>query len=392
MTAHQEVTTRPCPACGQTVPDAVFCGECGAEPGGPLSPRSVLLRPGVYAADPRETVWSPGVGSAFFPRLPAPVRTPFRLGLLLVLIAILVLAAARVNGPLGVTATIGWPLLFLIYVWQSDAFRDIPLRVLAVVAVLGIAFGAGWWLLAAKLLAGSYGVSTGSAFALAGVLDVGWLIAAVGAVLMVLPAVVGRVFRMPVRESLDGFVVGTFGALWYSVAATTTIVAPQFAEGLLEEHSVGRMLQDSITLGIVSPLVAAGTGGLVGLRLWFTPDTRRGRDPKRARRALTLLTALAAPGYLAVWTVDSLGLPRPVDIALKLALAALALVAIRCAVQIALLSEKPDQASGEPVLCPLCEKVVPDLPFCSSCGAATRASSRTSRLLRRQRPPVPVPG
>lgn len=387
MTDSAEVTTRRCPACGETVPAAVFCGECGAELRRPVSDRSVLLRPRVYAADPHEKVWAPWVSSTFFPRLPAARRRPFGLGLILVVIAIIALGGMRANGPLGVTAVLGVPLLFLIYVWQSDCLRDIPLRVLAVAAVLGLAFGVGWWLVAAKLLAGSYGVSTGSAFSLTFyVLDVGWLLGAGGGVLMVVPAVVARLFPMDPRESLDGFVIGAFGALWYSVAATTTIVAPQFVEGLLEEQSAGRMLQDSIRSGLVIPLVTVAVGGMVGLRLWFTPDTRR--DPKRARRALTVLALLGAAVYIAVWTVDMLALPRLAGIVIGLGLAALALLATRCAVQIALLHEKPDPSSGIPELCVDCERVVPDLPFCSACGVATRASSRTSRRLRREVPPV----
>lgn len=389
MTASADVNTRHCPVCGETVPAAKFCGACGAESGHPGGGRNLLPRPRVYAADPREKVWTPSVGSTFFPRLPARLRAPFRLGLILVVIAIIILGSLRVNGPLGVTAVIGWPLLFLIYVWQSDVFRDVPLRILAVVTVLGLALGVSWWLLGAKVLAGAYGVSTGSAFALADVLDIGWLLTAGGAALMVLPAFVARLFPMSPRESLDGFVIGAFGALWCEVAATTTIVAPQFVEGLIEEQSAGRMLQDAISYGVVNPIVAAAAGGVVGIRLWFTPARRRGLDPKRTRRTLTLLAAAAAPAYLAVWTVDAVGLPRPVDIALKLGLAGLALLVIRCAVQVSLLCEKPDPSTGEAVLCPHCEQVVPDLPFCSSCGAAARASSRTSRRLRREYSPLP---
>ena len=390
MTVVDEVITHECPACGQTVPAATFCGECGAESNRPVTSWTRLLRPRVYAADPREKVWAPFVSSAFFPRFPARQRMPFRLAMILVAVAIITLASLRVNGPLAVTATIGWPLLGVIYLWQSDAYRDIPVRILATVNLLGLVFGVGWWLLAAKILAGTYGVSTGSAFALAEVLDVGWLITAGGAFLMVVPAVVVRMLPMQQRESLDGFVIGSSGALAYWVAAATTSIAPQFAEGLLEEQSAGRMLQDSITTGIVNPIMTTAAGGLIGLRLWFTAGTRPGRDPKRARRALTLLTLLAAPGYLAVWAVDSLGLPRPADMAIKIGLSVLALLTIRCAVQVALLHEQPDPASGAPHLCIHCNRVVPDLPFCSSCGGAARAASRTSRELLRKSDPVPV--
>lgn len=385
-------TGRTCPACGADAPAASFCGECGADLDRPVTRWSVLLRPRVFATAHRETIWLPRISSTLFPRFPGEIRAPFRIGLILVAIAILVFASLRSNGPLGVTATIGWPLLFLLYVWQSDAFRDIPLRILGVAMVLGVAFGVGWWLAAGKVLASSYGVSTASSLQLAKVINTGFLITLGGAALMLVPAFAARwvaaMSTMPARESLDGFVVGAFGALWYSTAATTTIVAPQFVEGLIEEHSSGRMLQDAVTYGIVTPIVTTAAGGLVGLSLWFRPDRRPGRDPRRDRLALTLATLLAVGLYVAVWFVDALALPRPADLTIKLALAVVALITARAAVQIALLHEAPDPATGDPLLCVHCEKVVPDLPFCVACGAAARASSRTSRRLRHEMPPV----
>lgn len=390
MSAPDEVETRRCPACSETVPAAAFCGECGAESGLPVSFWNVLLRPRVYAAEPREKVWTPAISSTLFPRLTAKRRAPFRLGMMLVVIAIVVFAGLRLNGPLSVTAAVGWPLFGLIYAWQGDVVRDIPPRIIGVVSVLGLVFGVGWWFVGARLLADSYGVSTGSAFALKGVLDVGLFLTAGGAVLMIVPAFVARLLPMESRESLDGFVIGAFGALWYAVATTATIVGPQLAEGLIEGQGAGRMLHEALSYGVVTPVVTAAVGGLIGLRLWFTPDSRTGRDPTPARRMLTLLTLVAAPGYLAVWVVDWLSLPMAVDIALKIGLAGLALLTIRCAVQIALLWEQADSASGEPELCVHCDRVVPELPFCSACGAAARASSRSSRRLRRDFPPVPV--
>lgn len=348
----------------------------------------ILLRPNAYAAASGEPVWAPWISSTCLPRLPGPMRRPFRLGLILVLATIAVLAAAQLTGPLGVTVTLGWPLLFAIYVWQTDVFRDLPLRVPAGAALLGAGLGLVWWLFAGRWLADSYDVSTGSALMLAKVLNVGVLFTAGGAVLMLVPAVLTRLAGVPVRESLDGFAVGALGALGYLTASVTAIVGPQIVEGLVEERDARHLLEDAITYGVVSPITAIAAGGLVGMCLWFTPDRRSGRDPERARRALLLCTALGTPLYLAVWAVDALTLPRVLDLAIKLGLAVLALLLVRCAVQIALLHEAPDPATGAPLLCPHCERVVPDLPFCSACGVAARASSRTSRRRRRESPPV----
>lgn len=378
-----------CPACRSEVPAATFCGRCGARLDAPADAWSILLRPGVFANAHREPVWLPRVSSTLFPRLPGAARRPFRAGLILVVVAVVVLAVARVNGPLGVMAVIGWPLLFLIYVWQSGVFRDIPARILLTAMLLGIVLGAGAWLAAGEFVAGSYGVSTGSSFLLLGrELEAGFLVSLGGALLMLIPAVVTRLFAVPERESLDGFVIGAFGALWYSTAAATTILAPQFTEGLLEGQPPDRMLQDAISYGIVSAVVTTAAGGVVGATLWFAPCRRAGRDPWHARAALTLCSLLALGCYVAVWAVDAQGLPRFFDIGAKAGLALLALLVVRCAVQVALLHEIPDPATGDPVLCVHCLRVVPDMPFCVACGAAAQASSRTSRQLRRQYPPV----
>lgn len=386
-----EVATRRCPACQQSVPAARFCGNCGADAAATPTRWRILLRPRTYATAHREPVWIPRVSSTYLPRLPGPMRRPFRIGLIFVLIVVIVCAFIRVQGPGGVAATIGWPLLFLIYVWQTDVFRDVPLRIMLTAMVLGVGFAVGWWLTAGKWLAGSYGVSTGSALSLTEVLNVGLAITAVGSLLMLVPVGVCRLFPMPARESLDGLVIGAFGALWYSTAATTTIIAPQFAEGLIEGQTVARMLDDGICFGVVGPIVTAAAGGLAGLLLWFTPDRSRDRRAPAARKLLGLCAVAGIILYTAAWMIDSLRLPSFTEIAVKLGIAASALLLVRCAIQIALLHEQPDPWTGRPVLCVHCVKAVPDMPFCSSCGTATRASSRTSRRRGRQSPPVPLP-
>lgn len=384
-----DVSTRECPACRATVPAARFCGNCGADPVAPVTRWGVLLRPRVYATAHQERILMPRVSSSYLPRLPGPMRRPFRVALILVPVTVLICALLTAGGPGGVAAILGWPLIFLIYVWQSDVFRDLPARILVVAMVLGIGSGVVWWLVAGKVLAGSNGVTTGQGMLLVQVLSVGFLISLGGTALMLLPAVVSRLLPVPTREALDGFVVGTFGALWYQTAATATVVGPQFAEGLIKEQTTNRMIQDGVTYGVVNPITTTAAGGLLGLLLWFTP--RPGEHGKRARAMLIVCAALGIGLYLAVWGVDSLAMAPVADAAIKLALTVLALVVVRCGIQIALLHEAPDSATGAPIVCVHCERVVPDMPFCPACGVAARASSRTSRRLRHEHPPVLEP-
>jgi hypothetical protein len=50
---------------------------------------------------------------------------------------------------------------------------------------------------------------------------------------MVLPVALVRMSRSHARESMDGFVIGSLGALCFTAATTVTRPAPQLASGLV---------------------------------------------------------------------------------------------------------------------------------------------------------------
>lgn len=382
-----DVDTRDCPACSATVPAAAFCGCCGADLGQPRQYWRMLLRPRVFAAAPREPITLPMVTSSLFPHIPQPSRTPFRLGLFLLLLALVSFAALRLLGPLVTVAALGVPLLFGLYLWESGVLHDTPNHALALATVTGAVFGVAWVLMTGGLIARSYGIPMAAGFVLQHLLGVGLAISVGGAVLMVLPAVLVRFLRPPTRESLDGFVIGALGALSFTAAATVTRLAPQFTTGLIDNVRPLRLFVEAALYGLAIPLTATAAGGLIGIMLWFRPSQRAGRHPARIRVALLVFTALVVTLYTAVWVIDAARLPRIPQLLLHLGVTALALIAVRAGMQMALLHEQPDEWTGHPLLCVHCERVVPDMPFCPACGAAERASSRSSRRARRESPP-----
>ena len=374
--------TQQCPACHAAVPAEVFCGACGAYLDRPVTLKHTLLRPSVFAAAPRQPIILPLVTSSLFPRLSDSSRKPFRLALLLGLAALVICSWLRLFGPLVIVTAFGIPLLFVVYLWQSDAFADIRFRALAMAIAIGAGTGVGWWLWAGVRVANSYGVPLGVGAQLQDSIDLGMVVTVVGALLMVSPAVVVRLLGWTSGESLDGFVIGALGALSHAAAGTITWFAPQFTAGLLEHYGPSRLFEEAYLYGLVDPITAAAAGGLIGMELLFRPNRRALRHPGRLRAALAIFTVLILGLYIGVYAVDAAALPMAAEVGINTALMAVVLLTLRCAVQMALLHEEPDPAGGQPVPCLHCERTVPDTAFCQECGAATRASSRTWRRLR----------
>lgn len=383
------VPTAPCARCRETVPVATFCGRCGADMTRPSDARFAAVRPRSFAVAPDEAVLVPMVSSTLFPHVPRAYRNPFRIGIAVVVTGVVVLSLLRWPGPLVVLTALGIPVLFALYLWESDILRDIPRHVLALDALLGIACGVGWVWFTGGLIARNYGIPVTAGFVLENLADVGLVIAVGAVVFMVAPAVLVRfLLRHSSRESLDGFVIGALGALSFTAAATTTRLAPQFVSGLLGHVPGLRRLIEAVLYGLAAPLTAAALGGLIGILLWFRPGRRAAERPGLIRAALAGFTAAVLLIYLAIWLIDASPLPRWPQLGMHLLMTAAALVAARLCLQLALLHEEPDRLPDQPVLCLNCERVVPEMPFCPACGFATRALSRSTRRQRRECPPI----
>ena len=385
MTARPEIAAahRDCPTCRSTVPAEVFCGNCGAVLDASASLRHILLRPNIFAAAPRQPIWLAAGSTSLFPRLSEASRRPFQLGVLLILAAIGVFSWLQLKGPLVVVTALGVPLLFVVYLWQSDAVKDIPVRALAAAVVIGVTTGSTWWLWAGLRIAHNYGIPLSVGAQLVDSLSIGLLVTAIGALLMMLPAIVVRLLGWTSRESLDGLVVGALGALSHAAAGTIAWLAPQFITGLLDNFGPARLFEEALLYGFTDPITAAAAGGLIGLELWFRPNRRTLRHPRRLRAALVIFSVLIVSLYVSQYLVDIAELPTFVEVCTNFMLTAVVLLTLRFAVQMALLHEEPDPASGRLTTCLHCARVVPEMPFCPDCGAAARASSRTWRSLRR---------
>lgn len=385
------VPTMECRVCQTEVPAGAFCGLCGGhltpEPGdGPQ-----WLRPGTFGAAPDENLLRPAIASSLFPQLPQRSRTPFRVGLALILVGLVLFAVLKIPAALITVAALGLPLLFLLYLAESDSYRDLPGYALAIAGVLGAGLGVGYVLLTGEMVARSYGVPMAAGLAMHHVMREGLTIPGGGMLLMLVPIVLVRLLPGKSREVLDGFVIGALASLMFAAGATLTRLAPQFATGLFaHSRPIKGLIVEAGICGLTIPLTAAVAGGVFGMALWFRGQTSNPHEhPGRVRALLFACAAMVLLIHLGVGVIDIIGLPQLVMLTIHATMMLVALLVLRVAVQIALLHEAHDPVSfTDPLLCVHCEHVVPDMAFCPACGVATRASSRTSRAERRQSRPV----
>ena len=383
--------TMYCQVCQTDVPAGEFCGLCGDHLVERRGNGPSWLRPRAYGAAPGEHLLLPSLASSLFPHLPDRSRTAFRIVLGLVLAGLVTFATLRMPAALITVAALGLPLLFLLYLRETDAHRDLPAGMLLLTAGLGITLGIGWVLLTGAAVARSYGVPLGTGIAAGRLLREGLGVPIGSMVMMLVPVVVVRLLRPSSRESLDGFMIGALGALTFSAAATITRLAPQFTTGMIARaRPVSSLLVEAGIRGIAVPVTAAAVGGLIGAALWFTrPANKADQHSGYIRAVLAGFAAAVVAVYAGLGLVDVSHVPQWLQLVIHLSVTMLALLLLRIGLHLALLHEAHDEIhSDEPVLCPHCHHVVPDMAFCPACGVATRAASRTSRKERRESRPV----
>ncbi|ULE34616.1 zinc ribbon domain-containing protein [Mycobacterium sp. IDR2000157661] len=388
--SEDRVPTTDCRVCRTEVPAGNFCGLCGCH----LTPRRAegpdWLRLRNYGAAMGEPLLLPSVASSLFPNLSRRSRTAFRLGLVVVVAALAAFTYLRMPAGIVTVSALGLPLLFLLYLRESDAFRDFPVGTLVLAAAVGIGLGVGWVLLTGAMVAHSYGIALGSAITGGRLLRDGIGVPLGGLILMLMPAVIVRLLRAQTREALDGFMIGALGALTFTAAATITRLAPQFGTGVVSKRPLESLVVEAGIRGVAVPLIAAAAGGLIGAALWFTrPPSKRDQRPGAVRLVLVSLAAAVIAVYLALGLIDIARFPQLLMLAMYLTLALAAMLVLRVGLHLALLHEAHDPIrADEPLLCTQCGHVVPDMAFCPACGSATRASSRSSRRQRREHRPV----
>ncbi|MCV7224847.1 PrsW family glutamic-type intramembrane protease [Mycolicibacterium komossense] len=342
---------------------------------------------------PDQHVVRPWVVTSVFPRLPCRSRWAFRTGVLALGVLLAVFAFLHWQPPLIGISALGLPLLFGVYLKETDAFEDMSVSSLAAVAFLAAAIGTGWSFTLNAIWSVTYDDVLGTPMTPPEQLINLVLIPIGGVVLMLIPAVAVRIWRPDVREALDGYAIGAVSALFFTAAGTITQQASQFSNGLVaKDFPSDALFATAVVRGVAAPLTAVAIGGLIGATLWF----KRRTDPTPARRRYIVTSpvfaiTVAALTYIGQNGIDYMWIPYAEIVGLYAAITVVALLVLRIVLHSTVLGEAaPDTTPDQPVLCPQCTHVVPDRAYCVNCGVAAGAASRSSRKARRANRPVPA--
>lgn len=356
-----------CDACGLTVPAGAYCGNCGADLTNPDGDGRGRLRIREYAAAPREHLFTFAAMSTFLPQLLPRSRTPFRVAFFALVAVMFGLAAARWQAPLIAVCAVGMPLLFICYLRQTRATSELPPRALVFTALFGLVLGIAWGAISGGIMAGDFDVSLRSGMGTGSTLIHGLAIPVGSSLLMVLPSVIVRLVRHD-RQSLHGFIFGSLGAIVFTSATTLALLVPQLADGPVADHrQTSALVIEAALRGLVIPLTAVAAGGMVGTALGFS------RPVVVIPVVLFVVATSAAMGFLELARVSD-----DTQLLLHLAFPTLMWLGLRVILQAALLYEdRTPIRRDHPMLCEYCKRVVPDMPFCPSCGIAMRVAAAT---------------
>ena len=375
-----------CDHCSNDVPDGVFCTRCGAHQGttGELGNASATakIREHSYAAHPAEHVVQPSVFTTLFPHLGQHKIHEFRWAFVVGLAGIALLYVAGLITAAILVATFLVPVLYLIYLYEAQVYRDEP----AIVLGFTIGGGAVIGLVLTLIERAAYnpfpavgnpltniGVSVGT------LLFLGLLVPVVQEALKPLPALF-LPNRLNFPETVDGLVFGVAAGLGFSVAES--LVAFSSALTSLPAHlTPGNWIFDLITLAVFQPLLQGSATGMIVAAVWrYRRGSLAGREVGGVAMAVIAHVAFSLGTLLLKESAVS---PLLVLVFQAVVVGAL-LIYVRYLLHHALLEEAAHMGFAETV-CPNCHMHIVASGFCPNCGVALTASPNA---LKRARKPV----
>lgn len=371
-----------CDHCAHDVPDGVFCTQCGAHQGTTKEFGNARKREHRYAAHPGEHVGQPSVFTTLFPHLGQHKIHEFRWAFIVGLAGILLLyVAGLITASILVSAFLV-PVLYLIYLYEAQVYRDEP------AVVLGFTIGGG--VIAGLILTlverGLYNPFqfttnplAGTTISVGGLLLLGLVFPLLQEIVKPLPALL-LPNRADFPETVDGLVFGVAAGLGFSLAETlvgnlATIIS-------LPAHvNPGNWIYTLASLAVFQPVLQGSATGMIVATIWrFRRGRLAGREIGGVVMALvahvaystgtTLLQDVAANGlFILLWQATVVGA---------------LLIYVRYLLHYSLMEEAAHMGLAETV-CPNCHMHIVASGFCPNCGMALTASPHSVKGSRRAR-------
>ena len=371
-----------CDHCANDVPDGVFCTRCGAHQGTTGQSGDARKRQHRYAAHPSEHVLQPAIFTTIFPHLGHAKVHEFRWAFVVGAAAIVVVYAAGLISAAILVAIFLVPVLYLIYLYETQVYRDEPALVLGFIlgggAVLGIVVT-----VIERALYNPYAnfgnPLRGAGISVGALLFLGLLMPIVQEAVKPLPALL-LPNRRDFPETVDGLVFGIASGLGFSVAES--LVGFSSVITSLPVHSVsGNWIYDLTTIAVLQPLLQGSATGIVVAAVW---RLRRGRFSSRELGGvgMAVIAHVAFSFGTQVWK-DALLSPLFV-LAWQAVTVGAVLIYVRYLLHHSLLEEAAHMGFAETV-CPNCHTHIVASGFCPNCGMALTAAPASVKRARKPR-------
>jgi RsiW-degrading membrane proteinase PrsW (M82 family) len=371
-----------CEHCSHDVPDGVFCTRCGAHQGTTQESGNAKTREHRYAAHPGEHVAQPSVITTLFPHLAHHKVHEFRWAFIAGLAGVLVLYVAGLIAAAILVAAFLVPVLYLIYLYEAQVYRDEPALVLGFTIGGGIVVGIVFTVFERFVYNPFQFTSNPLASAsvsIGGLLILGLLFPVVQEALKPLPA-----FFLPNRadfpETVDGLVFGVASGLGFSLAEAL-IGFSSVVTSLPAHVAPGNWIYDLATLAVFLPLLQGSTTGMIVATIW---RYRRGRLGQREIGAV-VMALLAHIAFSAGTEVMKETSVNPLFVLIwQAAIVGALLIYVRYLLHHALLEEAAHMGFAETV-CANCHMHIVASGFCPNCGMALTAAPNAVKRSRHPR-------
>ena len=371
-----------CDHCANDVPDGVFCTRCGADQGTTGELSRAKTRRHRYAAHPTEHVVQPSVFTTIFPHLGQQKIHEFRWAFAVGLAGILVLYVAGLVTAAILVAIFLVPVLYLIYLYEAQVYRDEPATVLGFTIGGGAVTGLVLTLIVRALYnpfpnvgnpLHNAGISVGT------LLFLGLTLPVLQEALKPLPALF-LPKRSEFPETVDGLVFGIAAGLGFSVAES--LVAISSALPALPAHvTPGNWIYDLATLAIFQPLLQSSATGMVVAAVW---RYRRGRLARREAGGVAMAVIAHVAFALGTQLLNDVAIAQLFVLVWQAVVVGSLLIYVRYLLHHALLEEAAHMGYAE-TICPNCHMHIVASGFCPNCGMALTAAPAA---VKRARKPV----